>query len=40
MLVGLNFFEMILFIGIYIKNFIEQNLDILIIEDNYYLYLF
>lgn len=40
MLVGFNFFEMILFIGIYIKNFIEQNFDILIIEDNYYLYQF
>lgn len=37
---GLNFFEMILFIGIHIKNFTEQNLDILTIEDNYHLHHF
>lgn len=37
---GLNFFEMILFIGIHIENFTEQNLDILTIEDNYHLHQF
>lgn len=36
----LNFFEMILFIGIHIKSFTEQNLDILTIEDNYHLHQF
>lgn len=37
---GLNVFEIILFIGIHIKNFTEQNLDILTIEDNYHLHQF